>query len=275
MRPFRQPLLGHVLKHLVLFQWQRPGQREHAAGEGGSQCSSRTRVPSHQPGTLFPSQPWQSQHWGSPVPHASCLELSFGPATPSFLSPWSSSEQDKRWQSLLVPEGPWAMSVCPTLTVPSTGFPSAAAPRHDRQRDSGHGLRRGSPHGASAAGSNSGASRLACVFIEQIAQSCFCCKASGIESEDLASAARNTQLRVLQRSATAQGLRCLPCPRPHPCLLCHWSSFFPPEGILQQAEGRWKPPAAHEGSQGLSPALPASPAAGFSDGSCSDHPALP
>lgn len=40
---------------------------------------------------------------------------------------------------------------------------------------------------ATAAGSCSGASRLAGVFIEQIAPSCFCCKASASESEDLPS----------------------------------------------------------------------------------------
>lgn len=62
------------------------------------------------------------------------------------------------------------------------------------------------PPGASAAGSDSGASQLACVFLEQIARSCFCCKASKFKSEDLSGAFRTAAVR--SSPAAAWGLPC-------------------------------------------------------------------
>lgn len=108
MRPFRQPLLGHVLKRLILFPGRgrasESAQPElSVAREGGSQCprcrGSWAGVPGHQPGALFPGQLWQSRPppaepgppepwgWGSPGACAMCRlpglpELSSGAEPP-------------------------------------------------------------------------------------------------------------------------------------------------------------------------------------------------
>lgn len=81
--------------------------------------------------------------------------------------------------------------------------------------------------GAAAAGSCSSASRLAGVFIEQIAPSCFYCKASTSESKDLPSTSRMApQLSVILSSpALPRGCHASLLPCAHPCFLSHWSSF--------------------------------------------------
>lgn len=97
--------------------------------------------------------------------------------------------------------------------------------------------------GAAAAGSCSGASRLAGVFIEQISPNCFCCKASASESKDLPGTSRIApQLSVILSSpALPRGYHAshLPCAYPHPCFL-EWLSLSrrgrevlhaPPEAI--------------------------------------------
>lgn len=208
---FPAAVVGTRPKTPPLSPRQRPGQQEHVATarEGGSWCpccpGSQVEVPGHRPGTLFPGlavtevawpdgallqgtatttespghggipelcwlrvfhrdqrrSPALLPGWGWDIPRAS---------TP-VSSPWSSSERCERRQSLSVSEGPWAMSVCPSLALPGAGFPSAAA--HGTAGSGTVGTASAAalppPHGASAAGSNSGASWLACVFIEQIA----------------------------------------------------------------------------------------------------------
>lgn len=85
--------------------------------------------------------------------------------------------------------------------------------------------------GAAAAGSCSGASQLASVFIEQISPNCFCCKASASESKDLPSTSRIApQLSVIVSSPAlllCQGTIVPPaCPVPIPIrFLSHWSGF--------------------------------------------------
>lgn len=73
----------------------------------------------------------------------------------------------------------------------------------------------------------SGASRLAGVFIEQIAPGCFCCKASASESEDLSSTSRIAPLLSVALSSPALPrdycASLLPCAQP--CFLSHWSGF--------------------------------------------------
>lgn len=176
MRPFRRPLLGHVLKRLVLFpsrgQASESGRPKlSTAGKGGGRCPAGGRWwGSPVTGRAFCSPDWP---WQSPPPWLPGLpELSSGAQPPPrcplaavaslssagcghpagagapgarlcrspawlpgrgqgilwvgnpIISPWSSTEQCERQQSLSVSEGSWAISVHPALALPG----AAAAP---------------------------------------------------------------------------------------------------------------------------------------------------